>query len=235
MSDRKAYTTVTPEMKIEMQALRDEGKTLKDIADQFNVTAATVGNNTTNPKIAEMQKMRDKGAASDRIARKFGVTREYVLENTKGNVVYERVKEEARGGTLPTFLTMEEPIKIGGRGKDPEPKSNKIPLIVGAKAPREKQQPNYPGKEVQGKPRLSLVSTNLIRAVGAVRTYGSEKYGSDDNYKRVPPQYFLDALLRHLYAYMDDETARDEESGLPHLWHVACNVSFLLDAEDKSV
>lgn len=39
-----------------------------------------------------------------------------------------------------------------------------------------------------------------------------------------------DALYRHWLAYLGGEE-RDEESGLPHLWHLATNVAFLIDME----
>ena len=39
----------------------------------------------------------------------------------------------------------------------------------------------------------------------------------------------MDALLRHLLLYLDDPLALDEESGLPHLEHAACNLAFLLE------
>ena len=32
---------------------------------------------------------------------------------------------------------------------------------------------------------------------------------------------------------MDDPHGVDEESGYPHLWHVACNVAFLCDLEKQ--
>ena len=37
--------------------------------------------------------------------------------------------------------------------------------------------------------------------------------------------------MRHLVAYMREPQGTDEESGLPHLWHVACNVAFLIELE----
>ena len=37
--------------------------------------------------------------------------------------------------------------------------------------------------------------------------------------------------MRHMMAYLDDPRGVDEESGLPHLWHLACNVAFLCEME----
>lgn len=84
-----------------------------------------------------------------------------------------------------------------------------------------------------GKLQLTLVPTELIRAVAVVRMYGNKKYpeGGPDNWKRVEPERYRDALFRHLLAYLDDPTGVDPESGLPHLWHLACNVAFLCELE----
>jgi hypothetical protein len=30
---------------------------------------------------------------------------------------------------------------------------------------------------------------------------------------------------------MEDPHGKDKDSGLPHLWHVACNVAFLLELD----
>ena len=86
-----------------------------------------------------------------------------------------------------------------------------------------------------GKPRLSLVSPYLIEAVGTVRTYGTEKYGSPDNWREVEPERYRDALMRHWCEYLKNPESRDTESGLLHIDHVACNVNFLVEvahAED---
>ena len=37
------------------------------------------------------------------------------------------------------------------------------------------------------KPRLDLVPPELIEAVGAVRTYGVQKYGDGESWKKVEP------------------------------------------------
>ena len=84
-----------------------------------------------------------------------------------------------------------------------------------------------------GKAKLSLVPTQIIYDIARVREYGNKKYGSSDNWKEVEPERYRDAAFRHLLAYINDPSGVDEESGLPHLWHLACNVAFLCEIEDE--
>lgn len=88
------------------------------------------------------------------------------------------------------------------------------------------------GKDTTNKPRLSLVPPGIIEAVGEVRTFGTEKYGCPENWKTVEPEFYVDAMMRHLVKYLRDSKAVDEESGLPHLWHLATNAAFLIEMED---
>lgn len=81
-----------------------------------------------------------------------------------------------------------------------------------------------------GKPRPTLVPCSLIHAVTAVREYGTQKYHDPENWRNVEAQRYRDALYRHWLAYLDGE-ACDAESGLPHLWHLACNAAFLIEME----
>ena len=85
-----------------------------------------------------------------------------------------------------------------------------------------------------GKLRLDLVPPELIEAVGAVMTHGAEKYG-EESYRNVEPKRYRAALMRHICKWLKNPYGKDEDSGLPHLWHIACNVAFLieLDKEDK--
>ena len=83
-----------------------------------------------------------------------------------------------------------------------------------------------------GKPRLSLVPRKIIWAIAAIREYGNKKYGDPNNWKQVEPDRYRDAAYRHFMRYLDDPTGVDEESGLPHLWHLACNIAFLCEMED---
>ena len=81
-----------------------------------------------------------------------------------------------------------------------------------------------------GKVRPSLVPVSLVNAVAEVREYGCRKYHDPENWKKVEKQRYIDALYRHWLAYLDGRD-RDLESGLPHLWHLACNAAFLIEME----
>lgn len=85
-------------------------------------------------------------------------------------------------------------------------------------------------KADKGKLELSLVNPQLVKAVAEVRMYGTEKYGDSENWRKVEPKRYVDALYRHLLAYIEGNEV-DEESGLSHLAHMACNISFLLNKE----
>lgn len=82
-----------------------------------------------------------------------------------------------------------------------------------------------------GKPRLSLVPTEIIRQIARVREYGVNKYGDKENWKAVSPERYRDAAFRHFLAYLEEPDGVDEESGLPHLAHLACNIAFLCELE----
>ena len=86
-------------------------------------------------------------------------------------------------------------------------------------------------KADKGKARLSLVPMRILWAIARVREFGVEKYGQTDGWRKVSPERYRDALMRHIAAYMDDPTGTDSESGLPHLWHAACNIAFLVALE----
>ena len=84
-------------------------------------------------------------------------------------------------------------------------------------------------KADSGKPNLSLVPKAVIYEIEKVRSFGVKKYKSPDNWKNVEMERYHEALLRHTLAIWDDVQARDKESGLLHLSHIATNVAFLLE------
>ena len=88
-------------------------------------------------------------------------------------------------------------------------------------------------KADNGKPQLTLVPRRILFDIAYIRMYGHKKYpdGGKDNWKKVEIERYRDAMMRHMMAYLDDPGGVDEESGYPHLWHLACNVAFLCEME----
>lgn len=105
---------------------------------------------------------------------------------------------------------------------------------VSESGPGDPGEPGEPGfipieaKADGGKPRPTLVPPSLMEAVTAIREYGCSKYHDPDNWKRVEPQRYWEATLRHALEAWDNYEAIDDESGLPHLAHMACNIAFIL-------
>lgn len=81
-----------------------------------------------------------------------------------------------------------------------------------------------------GKPRPSLVPVAAIEAIMQVREFGKAKYADAEDWRKVPREKWLDALLRHVLHIWDNPLALDYESGLPALWHVITNAAFLCAA-----
>ena len=95
------------------------------------------------------------------------------------------------------------------------------------------KEKNQQAKADAGKLQLTLVPRGIIRAVARIRMYGNEKYHDPENWRTVEIERYRDAAFRHFLAYLDDPQGVDEESGLPHLWHLACNVAFLVEMEGQ--
>lgn len=91
------------------------------------------------------------------------------------------------------------------------------------------------GKDTAGKPRVSLVPMQIVRDIAVIRDYGDKKYGSTDNWRMVDSRKFVDALGRHTLAFLENPLSVDEESGLPHLWHLECNAAFLSEMFRKEL
>ena len=95
-----------------------------------------------------------------------------------------------------------------------------------------------------GKLRLSLVPASTNRYIAAGLTYGAEKYtvldeqgnvvtsGVDNWRKGFATRQLLDSLERHLIEIKEGRDI-DEESGLPHLCLMGCNLAFLIEQFDK--
>lgn len=84
-----------------------------------------------------------------------------------------------------------------------------------------------------GKPQLTLVPRQILFDIAQVREYGTKKYGDSENWKKVEKQRYRDAAFRHFMSYLDEPNGNDEESGLTHLAHLACNIAFLCELEKE--
>lgn len=89
---------------------------------------------------------------------------------------------------------------------------------------------NQEYKADAGKPQLSLVPYQILIDIARVREYGVEKYGDPDNWRKVELDRYIDALLRHVWAFAHDIHGVDSESGLEHYKHAACNLAFICEA-----
>ena len=84
-------------------------------------------------------------------------------------------------------------------------------------------------KADNGKLKLSLVPVQIIKDIAKVREYGCKKYKDPDNWKRVELRRYIDAFYRHWLAFIENPLSSDEESGLPHYIHCACNMAFICE------
>lgn len=100
-----------------------------------------------------------------------------------------------------------------------------IYLELAETAPDTAQQ----AKRDADKPRPSLVPSQIIWDIAEVREYGNAKYGDPDNWRQVELHRYIDALYRHMLAFVADPASTDDESGLRHYKHMACNMAFICD------
>lgn len=88
---------------------------------------------------------------------------------------------------------------------------------------------NQAAKSDAGKLEIDLVPMQIVRDIALVRMYGNAKYGDPQNWKRVELRRYINALLRHLLAFLEDNGSTDEESGIEHYKHMACNMAFICE------
>lgn len=99
-------------------------------------------------------------------------------------------------------------------------------------APQSTLGAKYDGGKLLFRPLMDGLSLAL-HVVAAVLTYGAKKY-AEDSWQEVPDgkRRYENALYRH-----QNDRARgelfDEESGLLHSAHIACNTLFILWFEIK--
>lgn len=75
--------------------------------------------------------------------------------------------------------------------------------------------------------RYDLIPPSTLHALATVLTYGAEKYEDRNWEKGIHYDRIFGALNRHLWAWWSGEDI-DPESNLPHIWHVLCNIAFII-------
>jgi len=87
-------------------------------------------------------------------------------------------------------------------------------------------------KHDESKRRMDLIPSSLGAAVARVLEFGANKYGDNNWRKGLKWGRVYAALQRHLADFWDGNDL-DSESGLPHLYHAACNIAFLIEFYEK--
>lgn len=95
------------------------------------------------------------------------------------------------------------------------------------------ETPNQEIKKDVGKNRLALVPVEAVLAIGKVLTFGCKKYSANSWREGMDYSRVYSAVQRHLNAFWGEGSDIDEESGLSHLSHAFCGLSFLLAYESN--
>lgn len=89
-------------------------------------------------------------------------------------------------------------------------------------------------KDDADKPRHDLIPPELNDAVARVLTFGAGKYGDRNWEAGMRWGRPFAALMRHMWAWWRGEKA-DVETGMSHLWHAACCLTFLIAYEARQI
>lgn len=83
-----------------------------------------------------------------------------------------------------------------------------------------------------GKTPYDLIPPELLEGVGQVLGYGARKYSKRNWELGMDWSRVFASLMRHAWKFWRGEKV-DEETGLPHTWHMATNVAFLMAYEAR--
>lgn len=89
-------------------------------------------------------------------------------------------------------------------------------------------------KHDSGKPKMSLVTYEFVAGTAKALEYGMNKYGKNNYKKGMAWSRVIDALMRHTLAFAHGEEF-DQESGLPHIYHMAACLNMLTYYYDKKL
>lgn len=89
-------------------------------------------------------------------------------------------------------------------------------------------------KADQGKPPIHLIPSEFVIGTAKVLEFGANKYAPRNWEKGMSWSRVFSALQRHLWAWNSGEDL-DSETGMPHTWHAACCIAFLIAYEQRKV
>ena len=87
-------------------------------------------------------------------------------------------------------------------------------------------------KHDEGKARYDLIPPEIEEAIAMVLSFGAAKYGERNWEKGMRWGRPYAAMRRHMAAWWKGEE-RDAESGMPHTWHAACCLAFIVAFEAR--
>ena len=94
------------------------------------------------------------------------------------------------------------------------------------------------------KPRMDLISPEILVALGVILKFGAEKYEDRNWEKGMSWGRCFGACMRHMWAWWGSKLPSKEnflfgdldmETGKSHLWHAACCIMFLIAYEARGV
>ena len=90
---------------------------------------------------------------------------------------------------------------------------------------------NNEGLKYDGdKPSLALIPSEALLEIAKVLDFGAGKYTADNWRRGFKYRRVISAAMRHILAWNSGEDV-DAETGLSHLAHAACCLSFLITFE----
>lgn len=95
-----------------------------------------------------------------------------------------------------------------------------------ASTPQDRAQATTGLRFNAGKPPFHLIDPYFLEDLARVLDFGRQKYAEDNWRKGLSVNECLSSLQRHVMAIQKGEDF-DEETGLPHSAHIACNAQFL--------
>lgn len=84
------------------------------------------------------------------------------------------------------------------------------------------------------KARYDLIPPEVEEAIAKVLTFGAGKYGERNWELGMRWGRPYAALRRHMAAWWSGEDA-DPETGMPHTWHAACCIAFIVAFEARGI